>query len=262
MIGVAAESTATIQNAPRAESPRRIGARARMDALAEAPTDVVGADTEGLQMSIGLVGRKCGMTRVFTDEGESIPVTVIEALPNRVTMLRTPERDGYRAVQVTVGQTRASRLAKAQAGHFAVAEVEPGEGLWEFRLTDDDARDFAAGAELKVDVFEVGQRVDVTGTSKGKGFAGVIKRYNFATQDATHGNSLSHRAPGSIGQRQTPGRVWKGKKMAGHMGGTRTTAANLQVVRVDAERNLLLIKGAVPGAPSGRVVVRPAVKGE
>lgn len=211
-------------------------------------------------MPIGLVGRKCGMTRVFTDAGESIPVTVIEVLPNRVTMFKTPERDGYRAVQVTLGQTAPDRLTKAEAGHFASNGVEPGEGLWEFRLDGDEGGDLEPGAELKVDRFEPGQRVDVVGTSKGKGFAGTVKRHNFRTQDNTHGNSLAHRAPGSIGQNQTPGRVFKGKKMAGQMGNVRTTSPNLDVVRVDADRNLLLVKGAVPGAPSGRVIVLPAVK--
>lgn len=212
-------------------------------------------------MSIGLVGRKCGMTRIFTDAGESIPVTVIEALPNRVTTLKTAERDGYLAVQVTVGAApKAHRLAKPQAGHFKGAGVEAGTGLWEFRLADGEAGDLAPGAELKVDRFQAGQFVDVTGTSKGKGYAGVIKRHNFSHQNMTHGNSLSHRAPGSIGNRQTPGRVFPGKKMAGRLGQDRSTAVNLEVVRVDAERNLLLIKGAVPGAASGEVIVRPAVK--
>ncbi len=211
-------------------------------------------------MSIGLVGRKCGMTRLFTDAGESIPVTVIEALPNRVTTVKTPERDGYRAIQVTMGHRKPERLAKARAGHFAKLGVEPGEGLWEFRLRADEGEDLSTGAELTVDLFETGQLVDVVGTSKGKGFAGVIKRHHFHMQDATHGNSLSHRAPGSIGQNQTPGRVFKGKKMAGQLGNVRSTSPNLEIVRVDAERNLLLIKGAVPGAASGRVVVRPAVK--
>jgi large subunit ribosomal protein L3 len=212
-------------------------------------------------MPIGLVGRKCGMTRIFTDAGDSIPVTVIEALPNRITMLKTPERDGYRAVQVTVGQKRAERLPKAEAGHFAAVGVEAGEGLWEFRLASDEGDDLAAGAEIKVDRFAAGQLVDVTGTSKGKGYAGTVKRHNFRTQDATHGNSVSHRVPGSIGQNQTPGRVFKGKKMSGHMGQTRTTSSNLEVVRVDPDRNLLLVKGAVPGAADGRLLVKPAVKG-
>ena len=211
-------------------------------------------------MPIGLVGRKCGMTRIFTDAGESIPVTVIEALPNRITTVKTPERDGYRAIQVTSGQVKADRLTKAQGGHFAKLKIEPGEGLWEFRLAADEGADLAAGAELKVDVFEHGQLVDVVGTSKGKGFAGVVKRHHFSTQDNTHGNSLAHRAPGSIGQNQSPGRVFKGKKMAGQMGNVRVTAPNLEVVRVDAERNLILVKGAVPGAASGRVIVHPATK--
>ncbi len=214
-------------------------------------------------MSVGLVGRKCGMTRVFTAAGESIPVTVIEALPNRVTQLKTPERDGYRAIQVTVGAApRARRQSKPQEGHFKRAEVAAGEGLWEFRLEGEDGQDLAPGAELKVDLFQAGQLVDVTGTSKGKGYAGVIKRHHFARQYMSHGNSLSHRAPGSIGQRQTPGRVFPGKRMAGRLGQDTTTMMNLEVVRVDADRNLLLVKGAVPGADTGRVVVRSAVKGQ
>ncbi|MDX1561340.1 MAG: 50S ribosomal protein L3 [Gammaproteobacteria bacterium] len=209
-------------------------------------------------MPIGLVGRKCGMTRIFTEAGESIPVTVIEARPNRVTTLRTADRDGYRAVQVTVGERSAARLSKAEAGHFATAGVEPGEGLWEFRLGDAEGDDLAPGAEIKVDIFEPGQKVKVVGTTKGKGYAGTVKRHNFRTQDTTHGNSLSHRAPGSIGQNQSPGRVFPGKRMSGHMGNVQRTAENLEVVRVDAERNLILVKGAVPGAPSGRVILRPA----
>ncbi len=213
-------------------------------------------------MPIGLVGRKCGMTRVFTDAGESIPVTVIEALPNRVAQLKTADRDGYKAVQVTLGAVSPARTAKSQIGHFAKAEVEPGEGLWEFRLEDTEGDDLQPGAELKVDLFQDGQKVDVTGTSKGKGFAGAVKRHNFSMQDATHGNSLAHRAPGSIGQNQTPGRVFKGKKMAGQMGNVRRTVPNAEVVRVDSERNLLLVKGGVPGAPGGRVIVRPAVKAD
>ncbi len=211
-------------------------------------------------MTIGLIGRKRGMTRVFTEQGESIPVTVVEVSPNRITQVKTVEVDGYRALQVTLGEKRTSLLNKPQVGHFSKAEVEAGEGLWELRLNDDEGADLETGAELTVDQFEAGQKVDVTGTSKGKGFAGVIKRYNFAMQDATHGNSLSHRAPGSIGQCQTPGRVFKGKKMAGHMGDVRVTTQNLEVVSVDKERNLLLIKGAVPGANGGQVTVRPAVK--
>ncbi len=210
-------------------------------------------------MTIGLVGRKSGMTRVFTDEGISIPVTVIEVEPNRVTRVKSDETDGYAAIQVTAGSCKASRIGKAEAGHFAKAGVEAGRGLWEFRLeAGDEAPEL--GAELTVATFEAGQKVDVTGQSKGKGFQGAVKRWGFRTQDATHGNSLSHRAPGSIGQCQTPGRVFKGKKMAGHMGAVRTTVQTLEVVRVDVERNLLLIKGAVPGAPGGDVFVRPAVK--
>ncbi len=211
-------------------------------------------------MPIGLVGRKCGMTRIFTEAGESIPVTVIEALPNRISQLKTVDRDGYRAVQVTVGTRQPDRVAKAQMGHFAKADVAPGDSLWEFRLDDDEGEELAAGADIKVDVFENGQRVDVVGTSKGKGFAGAVKRHHFAMQDATHGNSLAHRAPGSIGQNQTPGRVVKGKKMPGQMGNVRRTVPNLEIIRVDAERNLLLVKGGVPGAPGRHVIVRPAVK--
>ncbi len=209
-------------------------------------------------MTIGLVGRKCGMTRVFADDGASIPVTVIEVEANRITQVKSQESDGYDAVQVTVGSRRASRVTKPAAGHYAKANAEAGRGLWELR--NDSQESFEVGGELTVNVFEVGQKVDVTGTSKGKGFAGTIKRWNFAMQDATHGNSLSHRAPGSIGQCQTPGRVMKGKKMAGHMGSERVTVQSLEIVRVDVERNLLLIKGAVPGAPGGDVIVRPAVK--
>ena len=211
-------------------------------------------------MKIGLIGRKRGMTRVFTEEGSSVPVTVIEVDPNRVTQVKSEETDGYRAVQVTIGSRRANLLNKPVSGHFARAGVEAGEGLWELRLPEGESAELEAGSELKVDMFEAGERVDVTGTSKGKGFAGTVKRHNFRTQDATHGNSLSHRAPGSIGQNQTPGRVFKGKKMAGHMGDERVTTQNLEVVRVDAERNLLLIKGAVPGAAGGIVLVRPASK--
>jgi len=209
---------------------------------------------------MGLVGRKCGMTRVFTEDGVSIPVTVIEAQPNRITQVKTVETDGYRALQVVAGSRRASRVRKPAAGHFAAAKVEAGDLITEFRLDDADEGEFEKGNELKVDLFEEGQKVDVIGTSIGKGFAGVIKRYNFSMQDATHGNSLAHRAPGSIGQNQTPGRVFKGKKMAGHMGNVRRTVQNLEIVRVDAERNLLLIKGAVPGHRGGSVVVRPAIK--
>lgn len=211
-------------------------------------------------MTIGVVGRKVGMTRVFTDEGASLPVTVIEVEPNRVAQLKTLETDGYRAVQVTTGSRKASRVTKPAAGHFAKAGVEAGRGLWEFRLNDGEGDELEAAGEIKVDIFEAGQKVDVSGISIGKGFAGGVKRHNFRTQDATHGNSLSHRAPGSIGQCQTPGRVFKGKRMAGHMGAAKRTMQNLEVVRVDADRNLLLVKGAVPGAKGGNVVVRPAVK--
>jgi large subunit ribosomal protein L3 len=210
-------------------------------------------------MGIGIVGRKCGMTRVFTEDGASVPVTVIEATPNRVTQVKSEERDGYRAVQVTVGVRRPSRVTKAAAGHFAQASVDAGRGLWEFRL-DDGVEAPALGGEVKVDIFEAGQHVDVTGVSKGKGFAGTVKRHNFRMQDATHGNSRSHRVPGSIGQNQTPGRVFKGKKMAGQMGNVRSTVQNLEVVRIDAERNLILVKGAVPGCEGGNVIVHASVK--
>ena len=211
-------------------------------------------------MTMGIVGRKCGMTRVFTPDGESIPVTVIDAQPNRITQVKTADTDGYRALQVTAGSRKASRVSKSEAGHFASAKVEAGDLNVEFRLDDSDAGEFETGNEIKVDLFHEGQKVDVTGTSIGKGFAGGVKRHNFSMQDATHGNSLAHRAPGSIGQNQTPGRVFKGKKMAGHMGNVRRTAQNLIVVRVDSERNILLVKGAVPGHAGGKVIVRPAVK--
>ncbi len=211
-------------------------------------------------MAIGLIGRKRGMTRVFTEDGVSIPVTVIEIEPNRVTQVKTLETDGYRAVQVTVGSRRATRVTKAMAGHFAKAGVEAGRAVCEFRLGEGEGESLAAGAEIKVDIFEAGQKVDVAGTTIGKGFQGPVKRHNFSTQDATHGNSVSHRAPGSIGQRQSPGRVFKGKRMAGHMGAVARTAQTLELVRVDAERNLLLVKGAVPGPKGADVVVRPAMK--
>lgn len=210
-------------------------------------------------MTIGLVGRKSGMTRVFTEDGISIPVTVIEVDPNRVTRVKADAEDGYSAIQVTTGSRKASRISKAEAGHFAKSSVEAGRGLWEFRLEAGEEVP-EVGAALTVATFEVGQKVDVTGQSKGKGFQGGIKRWNFSMQDATHGNSLSHRSNGSIGQCQTPGRVFKGKKMSGHMGSERVTVQTLEVVRVDEERNLILIKGAVPGAPGGDVLVRPAVK--
>ncbi len=211
-------------------------------------------------MTIGLIGRKRGMTRIFTEQGDSIPVTVIEVSPNRVTQVKTVDADGYNALQVTFGEKRNGLLNRPEAGHFSKSETSAGEGLWELRLNGDEGTDLETGAELKADQFEAGQKVDVTGTSKGKGFAGVIKRHNFHMQDASHGNSLSHRAPGSIGQCQTPGRVFKGKKMAGQMGNARVTTQNLEVARVDAKRNLILIKGAVPGAKGGQVTVRPAVK--
>jgi len=207
---------------------------------------------------IGLIGRKVGMTRIFTEEGISIPVTVVEVEANRVTQVKSLETDGYNAIQITTGTKKANRVSKPAAGHFAKAGVEAGRGLWEFRL--ENGEEFTVGAELNVELFNEVKKVDVTGTSKGKGFQGAIKRWNFSTQDMTHGNSLSHRAPGSIGQCQTPGRVFKGKKMAGHMAAERVTTQNLEIVRVDAERNLLLIKGAVPGSIGGNVIVKPAVK--
>ncbi|WNO59880.1 50S ribosomal protein L3 [Rheinheimera sp. MMS21-TC3] len=211
-------------------------------------------------MAIGLVGRKVGMTRIFTEDGVSIPVTVIEATPNRVTAVKTAETDGYSALQVTAGSVKASRLNKPDAGQFAKAGVDAGRGLWEFRLADNEGADIVVGNEITVEIFAEAKKVDVSGTSKGKGFQGAVKRWNFSTQDATHGNSLSHRAPGSIGQNQSPGKVFKGKKMAGHMGSERVTVQSLEVVRVDAERNILLVKGAVPGAIGGDVIVKPAVK--
>ena len=211
-------------------------------------------------MTIGIVGRKAGMTRIFTEDGASIPVTVIEADPNRVTQLKTQESDGYQAVQVTTGTRRASRVRKPSAGHLAKAGVEAGRGLWEFRLADGEGEAIEVGGELKVDLFEVGQKVDVSGTTIGKGFTGGIRRHNFSMQDATHGNSLSHRSNGSIGQCQTPGRVFKGKKMSGHMGNVKRTIQNLEIVRVDVERNLLLIKGSVPGSRGGDVIITPAIK--
>ncbi|MGM0915364.1 MAG: 50S ribosomal protein L3 [Pseudomonadota bacterium] len=210
-------------------------------------------------MTIGLVGKKAGMTRVFTEDGASVPVTVIEVEPNRVTRVKTVESDGYAAVQVTTGSRKAKHLSKAQAGQFAKAGIEAGRSLMEFRLTEGDEAP-AVGGELTVSLFEAGQIIDVTGSSKGKGFQGAVKRWNFRTQDNSHGNSLSHRAPGSIGMCQTPGRVFKGKKMAGQMGNVRCTVQSLEVVRVDAERNLLLVKGAVPGATGSDVIVRSAVK--
>jgi large subunit ribosomal protein L3 len=209
-------------------------------------------------MTIGIVGRKSGMTRVFTDSGISIPVTVVEVEPNRVTQVKSVETDGYNAVQVTVGSRRASRVVKPAKGHFEKAQTEAGRSIWELR--NDSEESFEVGGQITVEGFQVGQKVDVTGSSKGKGFAGVIKRWNFSMQDATHGNSRSHRAAGSTGQNQSPGRVFKGKKMAGQMGDERVTVQNLEIVKVDAQRNLLLIKGAIPGAPGGDIIVRPAVK--
>ena len=211
-------------------------------------------------MAIGLVGRKCGMTRIFTEAGSSVPVTVIEVDPNRITQIKTLDTDGYQAVQVTTGARRASRVTKAMAGHFAKAEVAAGRGVWEFRVSGDEAAKYAVGASIGLDVFAVGQEVDVTGTSKGKGFQGGVKRWNFRTQDATHGNSVSHRVHGSTGQNQSPGRVFKGKKMAGHLGDERVTVQGLEVISVDVERSVLLIKGAVPGATGYDVIVRPSVK--
>ena len=209
--------------------------------------------------SLGIVGRKAGMSRVFTEDGQSIPVTLIEATPNRITQVKTVDSDGYTAVQVTAGHKRASLINKPETGHLAKAKVEAGRGLWELRV--DDLGELAVGGEIKADIFEVGQLVDVQGVTKGKGFQGTVKRWNFSMGDATHGNSLSHRTPGSLGQRQTPGRVYPGKKMSGHMGAVRQSTQNLEVVRVDAERGLIAIKGAVPGAPGGDVIVRPASKG-
>lgn len=211
-------------------------------------------------MSIGLVGRKCGMTRIFTEEGASIPVSVVQIEPNRVIQVKTLEIDGYRAVQVTTGERKASRVNKPSAGHFAKANTIAGRGLWEFRLNESEGAELSVGAEFGVEIFAEGQYVDVKGTTIGKGFAGSVKRHNFSTQDATHGNSLSHRAPGSIGQNQTPGRVFKGKKMAGHMGAEKKTIQNLKIFGIDKERNLLLIKGAIPGPKGSDVVVKPAAK--
>jgi large subunit ribosomal protein L3 len=211
-------------------------------------------------MAIGLVGRKAGMTRVFTDAGETVPVTVIEVLPNRVTQVKAQDKDGYRAVQVTYGTRRPRLYSKAVNGHYARANVAPGRALVEFRLSDGDKTELKPGSEIKADIFKEGEAVDVTGTTIGKGFAGTMKRHNFAGGYASHGNSVSHRAPGSIGQRQTPGRVFKGKRMSGHMGVVRRTTENLKVVQVDLERNLLLIRGAIPGAEGGQVIVRGSIK--
>lgn len=209
---------------------------------------------------MGLVGQKRGMTRIFNEDGKSLPVTVIEVISNRITQIKTEETDGYHAIQITMGEVRKKKLTKALAGHYAKSSVAPGKGLWEFRLEKEQLNSLTLGMDLDIAFFQAGQKVDVVGTSKGKGYAGTIKRYHFAGQDATHGNSLSHRAPGSIGQRQSPGKVFKGKKMSGHLGNVRRTAQNLQVVKIDKERNLILIKGAVPGAPGSIVLIHKAVK--
>lgn len=209
-------------------------------------------------MSLGLVGRKCGMTRIFTDEGTSIPVSVVQVLPNRITRVINQDADGYSAVQITTGVVKNSRVNKAEAGQFAKAGVDAGRGFWEFRLEQDS--DLEVGSDLPLDQFQVGQKIDVSGRSIGKGYQGVIKRHNFQMQDATHGNSLAHRAPGSIGQCQTPGRVLKGKKMAGHMGHERVTTQNLEIVKIDVDKSVLLIKGAIPGSKNGDIIVTPAVK--
>ena len=211
-------------------------------------------------MTIGVVGKKAGMMRVFTEDGHSIPVSVIEVAPNRITQLKTNETDGYQSVQITTGTRKASRVTKPMAGHFAKAGTEAGRGLWEFRVNDKEATDLAVGGEISLEIFEVGQKVDVTGRTIGKGFQGGIKRHNFTMQDATHGNSISHRSNGSIGMCQTPGRVIKGKKMSGHMGNVQRTIQSLELVKVDLERGLLLVKGSVPGHKGGDVVIKAAVK--
>lgn len=211
-------------------------------------------------MAIGIIGHKRGMTRIFTEDGVSVPVTVIEATPNRVTALTDEAKQGYRAVQVAFGAKKASKISKPEKGLLSKSEIETAEGLLEYRLAEGEGEELNPGSEIKVDMFESGQKVDVTGTSIGKGYAGAIKRHNFSSQRMSHGNSISHRAPGSIGQCQTPGRVFKGKKMAGHMGNVKRTTQNLEVVRVDNERNLLLVKGSVPGSKGGQVLVKPAVK--
>lgn len=211
-------------------------------------------------MALGLIGLKRGMTRLFSESGESVPVTVVEVMPNRITRIKTAASDGYSAVQITTGGRHRNRISKPEAGEFGKSGVDAGRGLWEFRILESEVGDLAAGGELTADLFAAGQAVDVTGTSIGKGFAGVVKRHNFKMGDATHGNSLSHRVPGSIGQCQTPGRVFKGKRMAGHMGNVRRTIQGLEIVRVDNERNLLMIKGAVPGAKGGDVMIKPSIK--
>lgn len=211
-------------------------------------------------MTIGLIGKKCGMTRIFSATGETIPVTVVEVLPNRVVQVKTKENDSYCAIQVTTGTKKPLKVNKSIAGHFVKANVEAGDGLWEFRLTENEGKDLVVGKDLKVDLFKVGQVVDVNGVTKGKGFAGVIKRHHFSGGPASHGNSLSHRAPGSIGQRQTPGRVFKGKKMAGHLGNVNRSIQCQKIVKIDNERNLIMVKGGIPGAPGGYVVITPSVK--
>ncbi|VAW52007.1 LSU ribosomal protein L3p (L3e) [hydrothermal vent metagenome] len=211
-------------------------------------------------MTIGIVGRKAGMTRVFTEKGTSVPVSVIEVMPNRITQIKSAETDGYQAIQVTTGSRKASRVTKPMAGHYSKAGVEAGRGLWEFRVEGEEAAELTVGGEVSLEMFEAGQSVDVTGTTIGKGFQGGIKRHNFTMQDATHGNSISHRSNGSIGMCQTPGRVIKGKKMSGHMGNVQRTIQSLELVRVDAERGLLLVKGSVPGSKGGDVIIKAAIK--
>ncbi|CAA9890000.1 50S ribosomal protein L3 [Candidatus Methylobacter favarea] len=211
-------------------------------------------------MSIGLIGRKCGMTRVFDEDGLSVPVTVLQIDSNRVAQVKSIETDGYRSIQVAAGDKKSSRVNKAMAGHYAAANMTAGRDLWEFRLEDGEGVELSAGSQLSLDIFTEGQVIDVQGKSIGKGFAGGVKRYNFRMQDATHGNSLSHRVLGSIGMCQTPGRVFKGKKMAGHMGAVKTTVQNLTIHSIDKERNLILVKGAVPGAKGGDVIITPAMK--
>jgi large subunit ribosomal protein L3 len=211
-------------------------------------------------MSIGLIGKKQGMTRVFTPEGDSFAVSVVSVLPNTITQIKSVESEGYSSIQVTTGEKKEKHLTKAQQGHFKKSSVNTGEGLWEFRVNSDDLNELQVGSEINLDIFEEGQKIDVQGKSKGKGFAGTVKRWNFKMQDASHGNSISHRAPGSIGQCQTPGKVWKGKKMSGHMGDVKKTIQNLKIASIDVENNLVLIKGAIPGPTGSNVVLKPAVK--
>ena len=211
-------------------------------------------------MSIGLIGKKQGMTRVFTPEGDSFAVSVVSVLPNTITQIKSVESEGYSSIQVTTGEKKEKHLSKAQQGHFKKNSVNAGEGLWEFRVNSDDLNELQVGSEINLDIFEEGQKIDVQGKSKGKGFAGTVKRWNFKMQDASHGNSISHRAPGSIGQCQTPGKVWKGKKMSGHMGDAKKTIQNLKIASIDVENNLVLIKGAIPGPTGSNVVLKPAVK--